>query len=217
MIFKRLSALALGMMLQAIPSQTSSEAGVISGSFNGFVSGTLLSVELDDQNRQVFTTIKFTNDPSTCSFRLDQFAPIAFNGNVSIVDNKNGFTAFAESFPFVSSATIVDSIPGRGPDRLSAIVPFLTGTGDTQDVANFDLRDDTGQFIGPNGNGDPSHVFLQARVPLFISDLSKGTATFGDLTFSTQAVPEPSSVMLLGLGALGLFATRFLRLRLRSR
>lgn len=207
---KRFMAIALVVLLHAATNSTSSRAEIITGTFNGYVSGVI--VHTDGSAPPVVRRFQFGNDPGTFSFRMDVFAPDLIDISVLISDKANGFGAFAQSLPLAGTATIVDGIPGVSPDLISSSFVFLSGKGAIPGVATFELLDTSGQFLGPNGNGDRSGIFVRAEMPVHQSG-GNGVGDEGFLRFSTRAVPEPSSVVMLALGAIILAARRFHRLR----
>jgi hypothetical protein len=127
----------------------------------------------------------------------------------------DGITAVASSPPLLISGTIVDGVQGKTSDFLGATIPFLYGKGDVQDEATMHLSDRSGEFLGPNGNGDPSHVVAQGMVPLHDVDPFTGLGLQGTMTFSTFPVPEPGSLALLSAGAVGLCIAGMIRLKRR--
>jgi hypothetical protein len=63
------------------------------------------------------------------------------------------------------------------------------------------LFDPSGEFIGPNGDGDPSHVQISAKYT-YGHENAKATGENVTAQFTNTPVPEPSSIVLATFAAL---------------
>jgi hypothetical protein len=117
---------------------------------------------------------------------------------------------------------ITDGIPGQSGDRASAGMSSSVyhAWGLTASVV---LTDPSGEYIGPNGDGDPSGVLVTAQYTYQPWDFSDTGQTY-TVSFTTDpsadppaGVPEPSSVVLATSGALLVFTVALGRARRASR
>jgi hypothetical protein len=80
--------------------------------------------------------------------------------------------------------------------------------------ANFKLVDPTGEFIGPNGNGDPSGVHISVSLFTYSGNPYGTSGEMLSVQFqSTGVVPEPPSTVLAAFGAILISAIVFGRSR----
>jgi hypothetical protein len=68
-------------------------------------------------------------------------------------------------------------------------------------TASLSLFDPSGEFIGPNGDGDPSHVQISAKYT-YGHENAKATGENVTAQFTNTPVPEPSSIVLATFAAL---------------
>jgi hypothetical protein len=202
---KRLGWTVILTLLSAVSLPGSSDASMISGSFRGYADVDINNYTILPNGQQTGSTISAQNVPATFNFYLNDYNggnPPPGAGVASIyIDNKVfpiGYTGDSGDSPIFP---IFDGIPGKSGDYAH---------GEVDDVfnglfpaASFTLTDPTGQYIGPNGNGDPSHVTISADISIRqINESETGTSTIGGVSFSTLSVPEPWSIVEAASGAL---------------
>jgi hypothetical protein len=196
-------ALALG---------TSTQAGSVTGTFQGVAD---IEVQQFVVGQQVGPTASYQNMPATLDFTITA-GPSPGNGTLafnfeSAVTSLNTATLplLSLSWPTYSIAFITDGIPGQSSDSASA--------GMDSSVyhawwlqAGVSLTDPTGEYIGPNGNGDPSGVTVTAS---YIYQPWNFEDTGQTYTVSFTTVPEPSSIVLAASGSLLVLAVALVRAR----
>jgi hypothetical protein len=139
-------------------------------------------------------TITLVGDPSTAS-TIGFFGSLAVFGPATVTVEGIGTASFTDSLavfdsPFSNSAGITDSSVGL--DVLDTFDPTF-GT--------YDLTTDTGPITNLS---DPTFNGFATGDGNFVLTSISGTSTFS----ASTAVPEPSSLFLLGVGLSGLFLTR---------
>ena len=68
--------------------------------------------------------------------------------------------------PNDSTVNITDGIPGTSADTAFASTDVYINRYDQTIPATVNLTDPTGEYIGPNGDGDPSQVTINAYIPI---------------------------------------------------
>jgi hypothetical protein len=201
---KHLGSIAVLMITWIGSVNTASRAGTVTGTFEG-----LADIEIQQfvQGQQVGVT-DYSNVPSTLNFIITATPtssdPLA--GTLQFSLTNSIFSLNTNTLPDLFSAqyvdkiaSITDGIPGQSADvAFGAVTAFvyhlwaLTDTGVT-------LVDPTGEFIGPNGDGDPSNVHVNAQYTYEMLDFED---TSQIITTSFMTVPEPSSIVMAASGAL---------------
>lgn len=199
----------------ALLSCVQCQAGTVSGAFQGIAN---IEVQKFVKGQQVSDT-NYSAVPSTLNFA------IAANGNIG-----------SGSFQF-SLTDSVFSLDSTNPDPLYHIKPinpfyltFITdgAPGQSADSASGSMRssvyhlwylqagvrltDPTGEYIGPNGNGDLSNVLATAQYVYQPWDSTDTGQTY-TVSFTTDPpvaplsiAPEPSSMVMLAIGFLAILA-----------
>lgn len=135
--------------------------------------------------------------------------------------------AYTNNFPGASSTAlyVIDSVSGR-----LGLVSSPNAGGPITDIGSLGLSPNFGQFVGFDISGATGIAYASIFVgepgaQLYRINLATGAATslgllgpaFGGIhTIAVAAVPEPSSVALLGIGAAGALGA-YWRRRLRSK
>ena len=187
---KRLSWIACLTTMSAIFVSTESRAGTLVGSFQG-----VANVQVKQYlNNQLVGYIDAYDVPATLNFVLYTIPGLPF-GTLQLTIATSAYVA---SFMAPGTASIIDGIPGQSAD-------YANGYGTASDYYELEttklaLVDPSGEFIGPNGNGDPSDVAI-------VASMNYGTVSrvfvTGDLVVASfQTVPEPSSIVLATIAVL---------------
>jgi hypothetical protein len=108
--------------------------------------------------------------------------------------------------------SITDGIPGQSADSAGGYLDSFEYHAYALS-ADFSLFDPSGQFIGPNGNGDPSNVSIVADITYAKENAFGNVET---VFVSFQTVPEPTSLVLVASGALSILAFALARARQRG-
>ena len=179
---------------------SSPNTGTLSGTTNGF--------------------FMFTNVPG---LPAGFSGPLAATMTVSGGTDLSGFTANNQlNQPLDKPLTITVTQDGTGTNLLTATVttgpPMLAGTGNTGAVIASQPTENvaiTSGVFTPNGQGaftlslgaiTPALSFNPSVSNILNSFTASGSALFS--TAATPAVPEPTSIALLGLGCVALFGAR---------
>jgi hypothetical protein len=177
---------------------SSPNTGTLSGTTNGF--------------------FLFTNVPG---LPAGFTGPLAATMTVSGGTDLSGFTANSQlNQPLDKPLTITVTQDGTGVNLLTATVttgpPLLAGTGHTGAVIASQPTEDvtiTSGVFSPSGQGAFT-LSLGAITPALsfnpsVSNILNSFTASGSAVFSTAAaVPEPTSIALLGLGCVALFGAR---------
>jgi hypothetical protein len=191
---------------------TSIQAGTVTGTFLGIAD---IEVQQFVLGQQVGPTDSYQSVPSTLSFTITA-GPSPGNGTLEFSLTNSVFSLNTATLPLLSLSRpdynitfITDGIPGQSGDSATA--------GMSSSVyhawwlqAGVSLTDPSGQYIGPNGNGDPSNVLVTAKYVYQPWDFSDTGQTYA-VSFTT--VPEPSSVVMAASGALVILAVAFVQAR----
>lgn len=175
-------------------SVTYTETAVASGSLGG--------ASFSD----ALVTITLVGDTSTLTTGI--FGALEVFGPATVTVEGIGTASFTDSLavidnPTFGSAGILDSSSSLGPfglDVLDTIDPTF-GT--------YDLTTNIGPITGsslfnPDDGSCSSACFATADGNFLLTSQNSGTSTFS----ASTAVPEPSSLFLLGVGLSGLFLAR---------
>ena len=199
---KRLGSLAALAIISASIS-TPSWAATITGTFDG--AGLVEIIPYDNGFPGVPT---FYSVPATLNFTLTAdgapSAPdyLALNITNSVYSLNTATIATNPLFTTFLLTSITDGIPGQSADSAFG---FLDSFGYHAYAlsADFDLIDPSGEFIGPNGDGDPSNVSIVADITYTIENSSGNVET---VFVSFHTVPEPTSFVLAASGVLSFSA-----------
>ena len=201
-IIKRLGSLT-ALAIISVSLSTPSWATTITGTFEG--AGL---VEITPYVGGFPGVPTFYSVPATLNFTLTaDGAPsspdyLALNITNSVYSLNTATIVTDPRFIFFLLTSITDGIPGQSADFADGIMEsfeyhafFLS--------ADFDLIDPSGEFIGPNGDGDPSNVSIVADITYTIENASGNVET---VFVSFHTVPEPTSLMLAASGGLSFLA-----------
>jgi hypothetical protein len=108
------------------------------------------------------------------------------------------------------SYSITDGIPGQSADNISASMDIITYHA-PEYGASFFLTDPSGEFIGPNGNGNPSDVSVTADIYYLFANVYGATES---VFIEFHTIPEPSSIVMATSAALLILAWPILRSRI---
>ena len=202
----RISALAIvSFVLAGIQSKATS----ISGTFYGETTITVTTFILG----AVDTMVTYNNIPSTFTFAVVENAPPPYYNGGMIFNLQNDVHSFDwEDVNWLASTSIVDGIPGESADYAMASV-YILEVKSVYLLLAINLYDPSGEFIGPNGDGDPSNVQISADYEQqFVQGDDSGTRYSAEFT----SIPEPSSIVLVMSGTLLVSAVSFARWRRRQ-
>jgi hypothetical protein len=189
-------------LLTALSLSRSASADVLTGSFSGSANVDYFQYV----NAQLVKVIQARDIPAQLFFDIATetlLVPPSFGSpSVFLGISNSVYTAFAQSEPVNhDTVTIFDGIPGQSADFASARTTFIVDRYGATRTATFQLTDPTGEYIAPNGNGDPSQVMASADIPFYFSDVN-GTGYQGEVSFISASLPEPSSLVEVACGAL---------------
>jgi hypothetical protein len=204
---------------------TSIQAGTVTGTFQGIAD---IEVQQFVLGQQVGPTASYESVPSTIGFTITAGAnpgngPFQFSLTNSVLSlNTATLPLLSLSRPAYIITFVTDGVPGQTDDSASAGMESSVYHAWALQ-AGVTLTDPTGEYIGPNGNGDPSGVLVTARYTYQPWDFSDTGQTY-TVSFTTDppadppaGVPEPSSVVLATSGALLVFTVALGRARRASR
>ena len=209
---KFVSALsAIALVAGTAAAQNVGFAGYTNGTFNGIAT----------PNTNAFQTATgggLTYENATFSgATVGGFASIGNNANGlgSIeLDNLGAFYLMANPFTYTASTfnlRVVFTAPGASDNQfLAALTGAVTVDGAGGVFINFDNNPQTFNYSGPNGAGTVTLTVndLSINAPA-VGEMRVGVVS-GNLTATSNVVPEPSTYVLLatGMGALGMIARR---------
>jgi hypothetical protein len=231
---KRLFAIAGTAIIWVGLVNTSSRAGTVSGTFGGIAD---IEVQQFVRGQQVGPTVNYQAVPSTLNFTITANSEIgsgpfqfSLTNNVFSLDSSKPDPLYnvIPQDPFYLTF-ITDGVPGQSKDLASGDV-----TSSVYHLFGFQagvaLTDPTGQYIGPNGNGDPAGVLVTAEYVYAPWD-SQDTGQTYTVKFTTDPpadpppsrgfgpaaiVPEPSSVVMAVCGVVFVFSVALGRARRTS-
>ncbi len=199
---KRLSSIFALAIISALSATSSARGGTSTGTFQGV--------------SQIEVTPYVNNEPGTGSFY--NYVPSVMNftmtydgpNNNSFAYNISGLSVSSVGAPVITfSLSATDGIPGQSADFASGeLGVFLYHS--YSYVTSFALSDPSGEFIGPNGNGNPSDVSMNADITYSVDNYS-GIVELVFVEF--QTIPEPSSIVMATSAALLILAVAFGRAR----
>jgi hypothetical protein len=143
---KRLGSIVASAVVPMVSIETTTHAGSILGTFQG-VADIYVQQYVDNT---LVTSIAATWVPSTINFRLID-SPSLFAMDFYI-DN----SVFPYGFEGPAATSIIDGFPRQTADYASG--SYLLFSPYASSRADFNLVDPNGEYIGPNGNGDPSDI-----------------------------------------------------------
>jgi hypothetical protein len=181
---------------------TPSRADSITGTFQGFANMEVKTYEgahlvSDNTYTSLASTINFTlyyNDPA---YQSGSYFIFSISNSVFSLDT----SGLAGRGPYEAGGYAIDGIPGQSADYA-----FATAQGFSYHTYNlastFQLVDPSGEFIGPNGDGDPSNVQITTNYSYNNLDTSATGQAVTTSFLTLSAIPEPSSVVLATIAAL---------------
>jgi hypothetical protein len=205
---KRLSSIFALTIISALSATSSARAGTSTGTFQGV--------------SEIEVTPYVNNEPGTPS---SYYGSSLMNFTMTYDGPNNYYNSFAYNIANLSvssvgpavifdslSLSVTDGIPGQGADFASGGVgAFLYHSYSYE--ASFSLIDPSGEFIGPNGNGNPNNVSMNADITYSVDNYS-GIVELVFIEF--QTVPEPSSIVMATSAALLILAWPILRARSKT-
>jgi hypothetical protein len=210
---KRLRSIFALTIISALSATSSARAGTSTGTFQG-----VSQIEVTPYvNYEPGTTTFYSWVPSVMNFTM------TYNGPTNLYNENNNSFAYnissniqalgvssVDPLAFFFSLSATDGIPGQSADSASG--SFQAFQYHTYSYStSFALFDPSGEFIGPNGNGNPSNVSM-------IADITYVFANYGGITESVfvefQTIPEPSSIVMATSAALLILAWPILRARI---
>ena len=196
---KRLGSIVALSVVPMVSIETTTHAGSMSGTFQG-VADIYVQQYVDNT---LVTSIAATWVPSTINFSL------VVSPSLSAMDFYIDNSVFPYGFEGPAAASIIDGIPGQTADYASGSYVLFSPYASSR--ADFNLVDPNGEYIGPNGNGDPSEVKLHMSIyELYVDPYGASTES---IIVQFQTVPEPSSIVLAASGALIVLTVALARAR----
>lgn len=190
-----------------------SRADSITGTFQGFANMEVKTYE----GAHLVSDITYTNVASTINFTLYYNDPAYQSGSYFIFSISNSVfsldtSGLAARGPYEAGGYAIDGIPGQNADSA-----YATAQGFDYHAYNltstFQLYDPSGEFIGPNGDGDPSNVQIMTNYSYNNLDTSATGQAVTTSFLTLSAIPEPSSVVLATIAALAVSAVGLSRVR----
>jgi hypothetical protein len=206
---KYLSSIAI----LALTHGTSTRAGMVTGTFEGVAD---IEVQQFVHGQQVGPTVTYQGVASTLNFTITT-GTAPFSGTFEFSLANSVFSLDTNMLPGLPPfeylafgsfvASITDGIPGQSADAaLGSVFVFVEHLWSLN--AGVRLVDPTGEFIGPNGDGDTSNVQINAEYIYQMFDTQDNGQT---ITTSFMTVPEPSSIVLTASGSLLVLAVALVR------
>ena len=189
---KRLSSIACLAMMSTISASTASRAGTITGTFQGVSDIEVQQIVL---TQPVGSPVTYSDVRATIGFSFSYDDPYPHLNSFQFAGSVLSFTAVDVGYAYFS---VTDGIPGQSADQ--AIFIFDAGVYHAYTLnATLRLFDPSGEFIGPNGDGDPSNVQITVG---FQYDQENNSDTGYNYTVNFTNVLEPSSIVLATIAAL---------------
>ena len=166
---KRLIWIAYLAIISAMSAAQTLQAATITGTFQVVED---IQVQQYDNATPVGNPVIYTDVPTVLNFTLTAYTPTLESGgyvqyslaNSVLYFNTGNLPGFDTGIP-VYFTSIVDGTPGQSADNAFGLfessVYHLYNA-----IALFGLFDPSGEFIGPNGDGNPSDV--QNRWPIHL-------------------------------------------------
>jgi hypothetical protein len=152
--------------------------------------------------------------PSTLGFDMiyDSSSPLsdyfAFGISNSVYTFDSGQIPPAMQMPTYTTS-ITDGIPGQSADSALGMISAF-GYHQYYLDATMNLIDPSGEFIGPNGDGDPSNVQINMH---YLYEVENTMGPVQTVIVQFETIPEPSSMVLMASGTLLALAVAFGRAR----
>jgi hypothetical protein len=207
---KRLSSIFALTIISALSATSSARAGTSTGTFQG-----VSQIEVTPYaNNEPGTTTFYSWVPSVMNFTMTYNGPNNLYDNNSfaynISSNIQALSVSSVDEPVVFfSLSATDGIPGQSADFASGGLDVFLYHSYTYNTG-FSLIDPSGEFIGPNGNGNSSDVSMNADITYSV-DNYLGIVELVFVEF--QTIPEPSSIVMATSAALLILAVAFGRAR----
>jgi hypothetical protein len=190
-ISKRFSSIAASAIIWIGSVNATSSAGeIVAGSFQGVAT---IQVQQVVVGEPVGIVVTYSDVPATIGFSFanngrDYFE---FDSNVLSFIAPINYQFAPPPIPGYKD-TYIDGIPGQSADQFGIVFSsFFYHSFNLN--AGLSLIDPSGEFLGPNGNGDPSHVQTMSTIYYdSTSPMENGENTVVNFT----TVAEPSSVVL---------------------
>jgi hypothetical protein len=156
---KHLSSIAVLAIMSAIFASTASWAETITGTFQVVED---IQVQQYDNATPIGNPVTYTDVPTIFNFTLTAYTPTPTGGGYvqySLVNSILSFNTNLVPNSLMSQylSSIVDGIPGQSADEAYGVVASSAYRVHSL-IAQFGLFDPSGEFIGPNGDGNPSDV-----------------------------------------------------------
>ena len=182
------------------------QAATITGTFQVIED---IQVQQYDNTTPIGNPVTYTDVPTIFNFTLTAYTPLPTFAGYAQYSLDNSVLPFNTSdlhepdFGACSYLTsIFDGIPGQSAHYTAAVVQsafyHLYNL-----IAQFYSFDPSGEFIGPNWNGNPSEVEIVGQYT-FNQRNSEAIGPITTVTFTT--VPEPPSSVLATIAALAMSA-----------
>lgn len=192
----------------ALLSCVQCQAETVSATFKGIAD---IEVQQFVSGQQIGPTATYQAVPSTLSFSITAdtnpgHGPFQFSLSNSV------YSLNSATLPLISlsdliylNTFVIDGVPGQSRDLVSAGMQSSVYH-DWWLQAGITLTDPTGEYIGPNGNGDSSNVLVTAEYVYQPWDSTDTGKTY-TVSFTTDppsdppaATPEPSSIVMMAIG-----------------
>jgi hypothetical protein len=210
--FKHLGSIAALTIITSFSANMPSRASTIIGTFQGF---TDIEIQTFVDGAPV-SYVTYSQVPSTINFFLSNDSLNPDNNNVQFSISNAVYSFNTDTVPQVprdgyNLPVITDGIPGQSADSAYGNIHAFLYHAFMLD-AGFALVDPSGEFIGPNGDGDPSNVKINASY-VYSNGGNGGNGQIVTASFQTASIPEPSSIVLAASGATVILALAFQRAR----
>jgi hypothetical protein len=209
---KRLSSIFALAIISALSATSSARAGTSTGTFQG-----VSQIEVTPYvNNEPGTSTFYSWVPSVMNFTMTYDEPNSFYNNSFAYNISSNIQTLSVSSvgvpPYFFLLSVTDGISGQSADLASGTLGSALYHGYNY-VTSFDLSDPSGEFIGPNGNGNPSDVSMNADITYSVLNTQEIVESVF-IEFQTITIPEPSSIVMATPAALLILAWPSLRARI---